>query len=94
VARLILVSQGTVIKGNLSRGRIMGTQAQDSGNQNRANQPPTPGGDPDQAPKDLPTPRAGQDKGKDKTKDKEGFGHIGNKDVPSSKGTPEPHDIF
>ena len=72
----------------------MGTQAQDSGNQNRANQPPTPGGDPDQAPKDLPTPRAGQDKGKNKTKDKEGFGHIGNKDVPSSKGTPEPHDIF
>jgi hypothetical protein len=70
----------------------MGTQAQDAGNQNRANQPPTPGGDPEQAPKDLPTPRGGQDKGKDKTKNKEGFGHIGNKDVPTSKGTPEPQD--
>lgn len=69
----------------------MATQAQDPGGQN---QPPSPGGDPDQRPNDLPTPRAGQDKGKDKTKDKEGFGHIGNKDVPSSEETPEPHQIF
>jgi hypothetical protein len=72
----------------------MEAQAQKPGDQNRLNQPPTPGGDPVQGPKDLPTPRAGQDKGKGKTEDKEGFGHIGNKDVPSSKGTPEPHEIF
>jgi hypothetical protein len=65
----------------------METQAQDPGGEN---QPPSPGGDPDQ----RPTPRAGQDKGTYKTKDKEGFGHIGNKDVPSSKETPEPHQIF
>jgi hypothetical protein len=69
----------------------MKSQAQDPGD---LIQPPSPGGDPDQGPNDLPTPRAGQDKGKDKTKDKEGFGHIGKKDVPSSNGTPEPHQIF
>jgi hypothetical protein len=72
----------------------METQAQDLGNQNRGNQPPKPGGDPEEEPKDVPAPRAGQDKGKDNAKDKEGFGHIGNKDVPASKGTPEPHEIF
>jgi hypothetical protein len=72
----------------------METQAQNSADQDRLNQPPTPGGDPDQGPKDLPIPRAGQDKGKNKTGEKEGYGHIGNKDVPASKGTPEPHEIF
>jgi hypothetical protein len=70
----------------------VGTQS--PGNQNRPDQPRTPGGDPNQGPSDLPTPRPGQDKGKNENKDKEGFGHIGNKDVPSSEGTPEPHEIF
>jgi hypothetical protein len=60
----------------------------------QVDQPPSPGGDPDQPPKDLPTPRSGQDEGSDKTKDKEGFGHIGRKNVPSTKGAPEPHEIF
>jgi hypothetical protein len=68
----------------------MGDQARDS---NATNQPPSPGGDPDQAPKNLPTP-GGQDKGKDKAQDKAGFGHIGRKNVPSTKGAPEPHEIF
>jgi hypothetical protein len=71
-------------------GKFMETQSQNAGNQNRPNQPPTPGGDPDQPPTDLPNPRPGQDKGKDKV----GFGHIGNKDVPSSDRSPEPHNIF
>ena len=70
----------------------MGTQS--AGNQNRPDQPPTPGGDPNQGPNDLPTPRPGQDKGKKENEDKEGYGHIANKDVPSSEGTPEPHEIF
>jgi hypothetical protein len=70
----------------------MGSQAQDPGSQNRTNQPPSPGGDPDQGPKDLPTPRSGQDEGNDKTK--EGFGHIGRKNVPSTEGAPEPHELF
>ena len=71
----------------------MGNQERDSGSQNATNQPPSPGGDPGPAPEGLPTTR-GQDKGKDKTQDKEGFGHIGRKNVSSSKGTPEPHEIF
>jgi hypothetical protein len=59
--------------------------------------PPSPGGDPAQPPQDLPTPRAGQDKGKDKEKnadDQDGYGPIGKKDVPSSPDTPEPHQIY
>jgi hypothetical protein len=72
----------------------MGTQS--PGNQNRSDQPPTPGGDPNQETSDIDilTPRPGQDKGKNENEDKKGFGHIGNKDVPSSEGTPEPHEIF
>jgi hypothetical protein len=71
---------------------FMGSKAQDC-SPNATNQPPAPGGDPDPAPKDLPTPR-GEDKDKDKTQTGEGFGHIGRKSVPPSKGTPEPHEIF
>jgi hypothetical protein len=71
----------------------MGNQAQDASSQKATDQPPSPGGDPDQPPSDLPTPNA-QDKGKDKPQDQEGFGHIGRKNVPASKGTPEPHEIF
>jgi hypothetical protein len=80
-ARLVLVPRSLGIKGICLEEEFMETQAQEAG-------------DPTQEPKDLPTPRTGQDKGKDKTEDKKGFGHIGNKDVPSSKGTPEPHEIF
>jgi hypothetical protein len=72
----------------------MGTQVPTRDEQDRGDQPPAPGGDPDQPPADLPAPRDGQDHVSDRTNDKEGFGHIGNKDVPASKGTPEPHQIF
>lgn len=76
----------------------MGTEVRVSGGHGGGG-PPEPGGDPDQPPTDLPAPRPGQDHVSDRTNDKkgddkEGFGHIGNKDVPSSKGTPEPHQIF
>ena len=54
-------------------------ETQSPRNQSRPDQPPTPGGDPDQGPSDLPTPHPGQDKGKNEDEDKEGFGHIGNK---------------
>jgi len=69
-------------------------ETQSPRNQSRPDQPPTPGGDPDQGPSDLPTPHPGQDKGKNEDEDKEGFGHIGNKNVPPSEGTPEPREIF
>ena len=57
-------------------------------------QPPTPGGDPDQPNNDLPVPPAGKDDGQTKTKDKKGYGHLGNKDGPPPKGAPPPHQIF
>jgi hypothetical protein len=72
----------------------MNAQSQASANQGQPDQPPTPGGDPDQPPNDLPTVRSGQDKGKNQVKDKDGYGHIGNKDVPGSKDAPEPHQIY
>lgn len=84
------VGEKALNKRNLVKDECM-EQAQDPGDHN---EPPSPGGDPDQGPNDLPTPRAEQDKGTGKPKDKEGFGHIGNKDVPSSEGTPEPRQIF
>jgi len=72
----------------------MRPQSQDV--EKQSNQPPEPGGDPAQRPKNLPTPRPEQDQGKH-TEDEEGvegFGRIPKKDVPSSKGTPPPHQIF
>jgi hypothetical protein len=59
----------------------------------KTDQPPTPGGDPDQPPSDLPDPAVKQDKDDGKGT-KSGFGHIGNKQVPRPKGAPPPHEIF
>ena len=59
----------------------------------KADQPPSPGGAPDQGPNDVPPPPA--DRGNDDTKGKKsGYGHIGNKQVPRPKGAPPPHEIF
>jgi hypothetical protein len=73
---------------------MMATQTGSRDERDRRDQPPAPGGDPDQPPTDLPAPRTGQDRDPGGMNDKDGFGHIGNKDVPSSKGTPKPHQIF
>jgi hypothetical protein len=63
--------------------------------QNSADQPPVPGGDPDQPPNDLPAPpSSGKDGGDKGKKDKSGYGHIGNKEVPRPEGSPPPHQIF
>jgi hypothetical protein len=61
---------------------------------NSNDQPPTPGGDPDQPPSDLPVPPTGQEEGQPKGKDKKGYGHTGNNDVPPPEGAPPPHQIF
>jgi hypothetical protein len=62
--------------------------------QNTADRPPTPGGDPDQPPSDLPAPPAGGTESDPKGKDKTGYGHIGNKETPPPEGAPKPHEIF
>lgn len=56
-------------------------------------QPPTPGGDPDQPNDDVPVPPA-QQTDENKSKDKSGYGHIGNNEVPPPKSAPPPHQIF
>jgi hypothetical protein len=45
-------------------------------------------------PADLPVPPAGNTTDDPKGKDKTGYGHIGNKDVPRPEGAPKPHQIF
>lgn len=67
----------------------MGTRPQD----NNTDQPPVPGGDPDQAPNELPT-QSKDDTPDPGNKDKVGYGHIGNKEVPRPNGAPPPHEIF
>jgi hypothetical protein len=59
-----------------------------------ADQPAAPGGDPKPAPGDLPQPPADGSKSDPKEKDKTGYGHIGNKEVPPPDGAPKPHQIF
>jgi len=48
----------------------------------------------DQPPNDLPVSPAGKDQGDKLKKDKSGYGHIGNKEVPRPDGAPPPHQIF
>jgi hypothetical protein len=64
----------------------MGNQS----HQSSTHQPPVPGGDPDQPPSDPKGGPTSDTQGKDKT----GYGHIGNKEVPRPDGAPEPHQIF
>jgi hypothetical protein len=67
---------------------IMGKRPQD----NADDQPPNPGGDPDQPSNDLPAPPSHENTGD--AKNKKGYGHIGNKEVPRPAGAPPPHEIF
>jgi hypothetical protein len=57
-------------------------------------QPPTPGGDPDQPNNDQPQPPHDQAEREPKQKKKTGYGHTGNTDVPRPSGSPPPHQIF
>ncbi len=68
----------------------MGIRSQDK----NTDQPPVSGGDPDQPPNDLPTPPGSRGRRDTQDKDKAGYGHIGNKEVPRPKGAPPPHQIF
>jgi len=57
-------------------------------------QPPSPGGDPDQPDTNVPVPPARPDH-EVKIKDKTGYGHTGNREeVPIPQGAPKPHQIF
>ncbi|MDP9091039.1 MAG: hypothetical protein M3O26_20180 [Pseudomonadota bacterium] len=57
-------------------------------------QPPLPGGDPDQPNDDVPDSPAAKEKDQGKGKDKSGYGHIGNNEVPRPENAPAPHQIF
>jgi hypothetical protein len=57
-------------------------------------QPPSPGGDPDQPDNNVPVPPARNDR-EVKNKEKTGYGHTGNREeVPVPEGAPKPHQIF
>lgn len=64
--------------------------------QNSTDQPPVPGGDPDQPPSDLPKPTKG--KGEQASKptgaDKTGYAHIATEETPRPEGAPKPHQIY
>lgn len=61
-----------------------------------ADQPPVPGGDPDQPPSDLPRPtkKGSTNENKGKDKDKTGYGPIAKEETPRPEGAPEPHQIY
>ncbi len=59
-----------------------------------SDQPPTPGGDPDQPSKDVPKPPPRKPAEEAEHKNKSGFGHIGNNDEPRPEGSPPPHQIY
>ncbi len=59
-----------------------------------ADQPPSPGGDPDQPPNDVPNPPQRKPGEESAHRNKSGFGHIGNNDEPRPDGAPPPHQIF
>jgi hypothetical protein len=67
---------------------IMGKRPQE----NADDLPPSPGGDPDQAPNDLPAPPSRENTGD--TKNKKGYGHIGNKEVPRPAGGVPPTGVY
>jgi len=69
---------------------LMGNQSQ----QSNADQPPVPGGDPDQPPSDLPTPKKGEAASTPKGKDKTGYAPIATEETPRPEGAPKPHQIF
>ena len=68
----------------------MGNQSQRS----NADQPPVPGGDPDQPPNDLPKPTKGGSTTETKGKDKTAYGPIATEETPRPEGAPKPHQIY
>ena len=57
-------------------------------------EPPSPGGDPDQPDNNVPVPPARNDH-EVRNKEKSGYGHTGNREeVPVPEGAPKPHQIF
>jgi hypothetical protein len=71
----------------------MGTRSQTGGHPNSPDEPPIPGGDPDQPPPDLPKPRRGGNT-KPKVQDPREYGHVGVEDRPESEERPKPRQIF
>jgi len=62
--------------------------------QGNPDEPPTPGGDPDQPDNNAPVPHARNDR-EIKDKEKGDYGHTGNREeVPAPEGAPKPHQIF
>jgi hypothetical protein len=57
-------------------------------------QPPSPGGDPNQTDNGVPVPCSHNGR-EVKDKEKSGFGHTGEREqVPLPEGAPRPHQIF
>jgi hypothetical protein len=62
--------------------------------QGNPDQPPSPGGDPDQPDNNVPVPPARNDR-EIKDNEKTGYGHTGNREgVPVPVSAPKPHQIF
>jgi hypothetical protein len=57
-------------------------------------QPPSPGGNPDQPSNDAPQQPKDHHKESCEHKNKSGFGHEGNNTEPRPEGAPKPHQIF
>jgi hypothetical protein len=71
----------------------MASQPTPGGHPNSSDEPPIPGGDPDQAPPDLPKPK-GDGKPNAKVQDPKEYGHVDVEDRPEGEGKPKPHQIF
>jgi hypothetical protein len=57
-------------------------------------EPPTPGGDPEQPDNNVPVPLTRNDQ-EIEDKERSGYGHTGNREeVPLPEGAPKPHQIF
>lgn len=64
------------------------------GHPNSSDEPPVPGGDPDQPPPDLPQPAQGGDRPPNTTQKPGEYGHVGVDDRPPAKDRPKPRQIF
>ena len=71
----------------------MGARSQAGGHPNSSDEPPVPGGDPDQPPPDLPSPPREHNR-TPKGRDQGEYGHMGIDDRPESKDKPKPHQIY
>jgi hypothetical protein len=71
----------------------MGTRSKPGGHPNSADEPPVPGGDPDQPPPDVPKPDPDRSRAP-KVQDREEYGHVGVDDRPQSKDRPKPRQIY